>query len=130
MPRTRIISPLVAEPAPQRWSNLIKAGDNLYVSGLTSRNKDGVTIDGANEYEQSQVIFTKMRRLIEEAGATMDDMVKLTIFVTRIEHNSDVWKARAEFFEGDFPACSLVEVKGLATPEIYVEIEGIAYTGP
>jgi len=130
MPRTRIISPLVAEPAPQRWSNLIKAGDNLYVSGLTSRNKDGVTIDGANEYEQSQVIFTKMRRLIEEAGATMDDMVKLTIFVTRIEHNSDVWKARAEFFEGDFPACSLVEVKGLAAPEIYVEIEGIAYTGP
>lgn len=130
MPRTRIISPLVAEPAPKRWSNLIKAGDTLYVSGLTSRNKDGVTIDGANEYEQSQVIFTKMQRLIQQAGATMDDMVKLTIFVTRIEHNTDVWKARAEFFDGDFPACSLVEVKGLATPEIYVEIEGIAYTGP
>ncbi|MFT5393501.1 MAG: 2-iminobutanoate/2-iminopropanoate deaminase [Gammaproteobacteria bacterium] len=129
MPRTRIISSQVTEPAPKRWSNLIRAGDHLYVSGLTSRNKDGTTIDGAGEYEQSNIIFTKIRHLMEAAGASMDDVVKLTIFVTRIEHNAEVWKARAEFFEGDFPACSLVEVKGLAAPNIYVEIEGIAYTG-
>jgi 2-iminobutanoate/2-iminopropanoate deaminase len=129
MPRTRIVSSQVAEPAPKRWSNLIKAGDHLYVSGLTSRNKDGTTIDGAGEYEQSKIIFTKMQQLLAAAGASMGDIVKLTIFVTRIEHNTEVWKARAEFFEGDFPACSLVEVKGLATPDIFVEIEGVAYTG-
>lgn len=129
MPRSRIISPKVAEPAPKRWSNLIKAGDHLYVAGLTSRNKDGTSIDGADEYEQSKIIFTKMRHLMEAAGASMDDIVKLTIFVTRIEHNTEVWKARAEFFAGDFPACSLVEVKSLAAPNIYVEIEGVAYTG-
>jgi 2-iminobutanoate/2-iminopropanoate deaminase len=40
-----------------------------------------------------------------------------------------VWKARSEFFEGNFPACSLVEVSNLAGPDIYVEIEGIAHIG-
>jgi 2-iminobutanoate/2-iminopropanoate deaminase len=129
MPRSRIISPQVAEPPPKRWSNLIRAGDNLYVSGLTSRNADGTSIDGTNEYEQSKIIFDKIQKLLAAAGASMDDVAKLTIFVTRIEHNADVWRARAEFFDGDFPACSLVEVKGLATPEIFVEIEAVAYTG-
>ena len=127
MPRTRITSPHVAEPPPQRWSNLVKAGDHLHVSGLTARNADGVTIDGDGEYEQARIIFTKMKHLLEAAEAGMDDVVKLTIFVTRMAHNKEVWRARAEFFEGDFPACSLVQVAALATPEILVEIEGMAY---
>ena len=54
---------------------------------------------------------------------------KLTIFVTRIKNNKKVWKARAEFFEGNFPACSLVEVSKLAEPNIFVEIEGVAHIG-
>ena len=59
----------------------------------------------------------------------MADFTKLTIFVTRIENNKQVWEARSEFFSGNFPACSLVEVSKLATPDIYVEIEGIAHIG-
>lgn len=129
MPRQQITSPHVAEPAPKLWSNLVRAGNNLYVSGLTARNSDGITIDGNGEYEQAKIIFTKMKHLVEAAGASMNDIVKLTIFVTRIEFNKEVWRAREEFFEGAFPACSLVEVKGLAKPEILVEIEGIAFTG-
>jgi 2-iminobutanoate/2-iminopropanoate deaminase len=129
MPRTRITSPHVAEPPPLRWSNLVRAGDHLHISGLTARNNDGVTIDGSGEYEQVRIIFTKMKHLLEAAGAGMDDVVKLTIFVTRMQFNTEVWRARAEFFSGEFPACSLVQVAGLAKPEILVEIEGMAYTG-
>lgn len=129
MPRHQIVSNHVAEPAPRRWSNLIRAGDQLYVSGLTSRNSDGVTIDGNGEYEQSRIIFIKMKHLIEAAGASMADIAKLTIFVTRIDFNKEVWRAREEFFTDAFPACSLVEVSALATSEILVEIEGIAYVG-
>lgn len=129
MSKIRITSALVAEPAPKRWSNCLRAGDFLYVSGLTSRGNDGVTIEGDGEYEQSKIIFTKMKNLLESGGAKMDDVVKLTLFVTNIANNKEVWKAREEFFTGDFPAASLVEVKGLATPEILVEIEAVAYTG-
>ena len=100
-----------------------------YIAGLTSRNADGITIDGIDEYEQTKIIFQKHKALIEAAGGKMADFTKLTIFVTRIENNKQVWEARSEFFSGNFPACSLVEVSKLATPKIYVEIEGIAHIG-
>jgi enamine deaminase RidA (YjgF/YER057c/UK114 family) len=96
---------------------------------LTSRNADGTTIDGKDEYEQTKIIFKKHKALIESAGGKMSDFTKLTIFVTRIQNNKQVWKARAEFFSGDFPACSLVEVSNLAAPNIYFEIEGVAHIG-
>ncbi|MDA0762872.1 MAG: RidA family protein [Proteobacteria bacterium] len=86
-------------------------------------------MDGVDEYEQTKIIFEKHKALIEAAGGKMADFTKLTIFVTRIQNNKQVWKARSEFFEGNFPACPLVEVSNLAGPKIYVEIEGIAHIG-
>lgn len=109
------------------WSNALMHNGICYVSGLTSRAADFVTIDGKDEYEQSKAIFTKMKALVESAGGSMGDMMKMTIFVTRIEHRKLVWRARQEFFSGDFPACSLVQVAALASPEIFVEIEGVAH---
>ena len=126
---TRITSPKVKEPAPKLWSNCILCDGIAYIAGLTSRDNDGVTINGLDEYEQSKIIFEKHKSLIEAAGGKMADFTKLTIFVTRIQNNIQVWRARAEFFEGNFPACSLVEVSKLAEPNIYVEIEGIAHIG-
>lgn len=126
---TRYTSPKVSEPVPKLWSNCIVCDGIAYIAGLTSRNADGVTIDGKDEYEQTKIIFEKHKTLIEVAGGTMADFTKLTIYVTRIQNNKMVWKARAEFFKGNFPACSLVEVSNLASPEIYVEIEGVAHIG-
>ena len=119
----------VKEAADGLWSNALMHNGVCYVSGLTSRGIDFVTIEGKDEYEQSKVIFSKMEKLVEAAGGSMADMMKMTIFVTRMEHRKLVWEARKEFFSGDFPACSLVEVAGLASPEIFVEIEGIAHIG-
>jgi enamine deaminase RidA (YjgF/YER057c/UK114 family) len=127
--RTRVSSPQVAEPAPGLWSNAIRVGDVLHVSGMVSRANDGVTIQGANEYEQAKVIFAKIRHLVEAAGGTMGDVAKVTIYVTDISHNTEVWRARKEAFTGDFPASTLVEVSALAKPEILVEIEAVAYIG-
>ena len=126
---TRYTSPKVKEPAPKLWSNCIVCDGIAYISGLTSRNADGVTIDGEDEYEQTKIIFGKHKALVEAAGGKMADFTKLTIFVTRIQNNNQVWKARAQFFRGNFPACSLVEVSKLAESNIYVEIEGIAHIG-
>ena len=126
---TRYTSPKVKEPEPNLWSNCIVCDGIAYIAGLTSRDEDGVTINGSDEYEQSKIIFEKHKALIKAAGGEMADFTKLTIFVTRIQNNKKVWRARAEFFEGNFPACSLVEVSKLADPNIYVEIEGVAHIG-
>ena len=125
----RVTSPAAPEPRPGLWSNCLLANGIAYVSGLTARAGDFVTIDGNDEYAQTRIIFAKMRGLIEAAGGKMADVTKLTIFVTNIKNRELVWKAREEAFENDFPACSLVEVRALASPEILVEIEGIAHIG-
>lgn len=125
----RVISSEVAEPAEKMWSNCIKVGETVYISGLTARSSDGVTIDGQDEYEQTRIIFSKMKNLVVEAGGSMADIAKLNIYVTNIDARKLVWDARAEFFEGDFPACALVEVSSLAAEEIRVEIEGVAHLG-
>jgi len=127
--RTRVSRPAVAEPAPGLWSNCIRVGDAVYISGMTSRANDGVTIQGKDEYEQAKVIFAKIKHLVEAAGGAMGDVVKITIYVTDIGKNTEVWRARKEAFTGDFPASTLVEVSALAKPEILVEIEAVAYLG-
>ncbi len=125
----RVRSDAVTEPSPELWSNCMVVNNIAYISGLTARGTDLNVIEGNDEYVQTKAIFQKFKHLVEAAGGSMADFVKLTIFVTRIDEREKVWKGRAEFFSGDFPACSLVEVSALATPEILVEIEGVAYLG-
>jgi 2-iminobutanoate/2-iminopropanoate deaminase len=127
--KQRIISPAVNEPPAELWSNCLRVGDIAYVSGMTSRGADRETVLGADEYEQATVVFQKIKDMVEAAGGVMNDVVKMTIFVTRIAHNTEVWRARKAFFSGDFPACTLVEVASLAKPEILLEIEAIAHIG-
>lgn len=127
--KQRHISPHVAEYPPGHWSNCLRVGDIAYVSGMTSRASDLKTIEGENAYEQARIIFTKIRHCVEAAGGRIDDVVKITIFVTDIRFNQEVWRARREFFSGDFPASTLVQVAGLGTPQTLVEIDAIAHIG-
>jgi 2-iminobutanoate/2-iminopropanoate deaminase len=127
----RVTSPAVPEPPPERWSNCLVSDGIAYVSGMTAlkRGDDAKTLAGIDEYEQSKLIFGKIKGMVEAAGGAMADVVKVTIYVTNIKNNTKVWQARREFFTGDFPASTLVEVRALAAPEILVEIEAIAHIG-
>ena len=125
----RVISPDVAEPPAERWSNCLVVDGVAYVSGMTARSADPEALGKMDEYAQAKVIFGKIKSLVEAAGGAMSDVVKITVFLTRIANNTKVWEARREFFTGDFPASTLVEVSALAAPEILVEIEAIAYIG-
>lgn len=127
--KKRIYSQQVTEPAAEMWSNALMVDQMLFISGLTARGKNLDEVIGDDEYQQAKVVFSKIRDLVESAGGVMDDIVKMTIFVTRISENKLVWQARREFFSGDFPACTLVEVKGLARPDILLEIEATAIVG-
>ena len=129
MPIKRITTPEVAEAEPGLWSNCLVVDKMVYLAGMTARGKDLKTIEGLDEYQQTKVIFQKYEALMPAAGGKMSDIVKLTIFVTDISQRQKVWQARREFFTGDFPTCALVEVSNLASPEILVEIQGIAHLG-
>lgn len=130
MPRTKVNVPDVAEAAAGLWSNAIRTGDTLYISGQVARPfEGGAGVVGSDEYTQAKQIFGRIERIVKAAGGTMDNLVKMTIYMVDITKNTEVWKARREFFTGDFPTSTLVEVRSLAKPEVLVEIETIAYLG-
>jgi len=130
MPRKKVDVPNVAEAAPGLWTNGIRAGDFLFISGQVAKPFDGGKgLVGSNEYEQARHIFARIQRICEAAGGSMADVVKVTIFLVDITRNTEVWKARREYFTGDFPASTLVEVRSLAGKETLVEIEAVAYLG-
>ena len=118
---TRVTSPSVPEPQPGTWSNCLVVNGIAYLAGMTS--------PGDDEYAQAKGIFTKIGHFIEAAGGTMADILKVTIFVTDITQREKVWQARREFFTGNFPASTLVQVAALANPSLKVEIEAIAHIG-
>ncbi|MBO0740663.1 MAG: RidA family protein [Hyphomicrobiaceae bacterium] len=124
----RITSPAAPEPPPGTWSNCLLVNGVAYVAGLVARAEDGKVVEG-DEYHQAKAIFGKMRGLIEAAGGTMSDVVKVVIFVTDIKNREKVWRARQEVFTGNFPVSTLVEVAALASPDLKVEIEAIAHIG-
>ena len=125
----RVTSPAAPEPPPERWSNCLLVDGIAYVSGMVARGDDVKGLAGMDEYEQAKVIFGKIKGLIEAAGGSMADVVKIIVYVTNIKNNVKVWAARREFFTGNFPTSTLVEVRALASPEILVEIEAIAHIG-
>ncbi|MDO9437908.1 RidA family protein [Hydrogenophaga sp.] len=127
MPKEKILTTEVDEVAPGLWSNAMKCGDMLFISGQVSREFHGQKIVGETAYEQSKYIFTRIKHIVAAAGASMDQIVKMVIYVTDMKDNQEVWKARREFFTGDFPTSTLVQVAALGKPEIKVEIETVAY---
>ncbi|HEU4646832.1 MAG TPA: RidA family protein, partial [Burkholderiales bacterium] len=101
MPRTKVVVANVAEAEPGLWSNGIRAGDLLFISGQVARPfEGGKTLVGANEYEQARHIFSRIQRICEAAGGELGDLVKMTIFMVDITKNTEVWRARREFFSG------------------------------
>jgi enamine deaminase RidA (YjgF/YER057c/UK114 family) len=101
----------------------------VFIAGMTARAADFDTIQPAGAYEQSRIIFAKIGRLMEAAGGTIDDIVKLNIFLKSIDDREAVWRARREAFTGDFPVSTLLEVSKLARPEMLVEIEATGFVG-
>ncbi|MBL4721893.1 MAG: RidA family protein [Alphaproteobacteria bacterium] len=130
MKKRRIISEKVGEPPKDTWSNCLVIGDQVFIAGVTARGDtfDGA-VDGNDAYEQAVAILTKIKHLMEEAGGCMDDVVKVLIYLTNIDDRDAVWKARREFFTGDYPVSTLIEISKLVRPELCVEIEAIGILG-
>ncbi len=121
----RATSPEVPEPPAGTWSNCLVANGFAFIAGITARGAEAA----GDEYAQTKAIFGKIRHLVEAAGGSMADVVKVTIFVTDIAQREKVWRARREFFAGNFPASTLVQVAALADPSLKVEIEAVAHIG-
>ena len=106
----------------------VPAGNMVFVSGQVGRNAQGEVAKGDIRAQTRQAL-ENIKAVLEAAGATMDDIVKVTVFVTDVaEQYAPIHEVRAEFFKKDYPASTLVEIKALAGPDLLIEIEAIAVT--
>ena len=124
-----IKSPKVKEPAPRTWSNAKVCGNQIFVSGMTAHDGKGNVAGDGGMYDQSMRVFGKIKGMVEAAGGAMDDIIQLNIFVTDIAQRKEVWRAREQFFTGDFPCSTLVEVSALARPALLVENNAVGFLG-
>ncbi|PYM27865.1 MAG: RidA family protein [Candidatus Rokuibacteriota bacterium] len=129
MKMQRVSSPKLNEPAPGTWSNCRVYGNQVFIAGMTAGDGKGGVLGDGSVYSLARETFTKIKHLIEAAGGTMNDVIRVDIYVTDIKQREDVWKARREFFSGDFPTSTLVEVRALAIPQLMVEVNAIGFLG-
>jgi 2-iminobutanoate/2-iminopropanoate deaminase len=122
----RVTSHEVPEPPPDTFSQCLAGGETIYVSGQHAGAADGTVAGDGTMASQATIALTKIKALLEAAGAMMDDIVKLNVFVTDITQRAGVTEARKKFFKHDFPCSTLVEIRALAQPGLLVEIDAVA----
>jgi 2-iminobutanoate/2-iminopropanoate deaminase len=119
-------SPKVISPAAGVKSNCKIYGNQVFIAGMTARQLDGSVPTGM--YAQAKAAFQKIKDLMEAAGGKMNDIIQINIFATEMSVD-EFWKARREFFSGDFPCSTFVQVAALATPQLVVEVNAIGFIG-
>jgi enamine deaminase RidA (YjgF/YER057c/UK114 family) len=106
------------------------AGELVFVAGQVGIPPGGQAVAG-NVIAQTKQALENVRAVVEAAGCTMRDVVRLQTFLTRADAIADFMKARAEVFPGYFPdkvypPNTLLVISGLVRPELLVEVEAIA----
>ncbi len=104
----------------------LRVGDTLYLSGTTGTDESGkITAPGDIE-EQTRQIFRKFESLLKSVGASCDDIVATTDYVTTTENYHRTAVVRREFFKKGFPTATGVIVAGLLRKDALIEISAVA----
>jgi enamine deaminase RidA (YjgF/YER057c/UK114 family) len=106
---------------------IVNSGRLIYLAGQVANNPDGSVAGAGDLRRQAEKVYENIGHVLRAAGATPASAVKETTWVLSI----DAWRQhgtpiRRAFYNGDYPASTLVEIQGLARPEFLVEIEVIA----
>ncbi|NBD28099.1 RidA family protein [Paenibacillus glycinis] len=117
----QIVSTNQAPAAIGPYSQAIKLGNLLFTSGQIPLNAEGALVDGGIE-EQTHQVFRNLQAVLAEAGATLADTVKATVFIKDMNQFAALNGIYASYFGDHKPARSTVEVARLPK-DVLVEIE-------
>lgn len=119
--------------APERefgYSRAVRVDRFVYVAGTTATDGTGGVVGVGDAYAQMVQALRNVRVALRAAGAGLEDVVRTRIYVTDMGDRERVGHAHSEFFEEIRPACTMVEVRRLLSPEMLVEIEAEAVLPP
>lgn len=111
------------------WENIVgycravRIGNVVEVAGTVASGDDGNVVGKGDAGLQAQFIFGKIEKALQEAGASMSDVVRTRMFVTDISQWEAVGRAHGDYFRDVRPVATMVEVTALIDPDYLVEIE-------
>lgn len=114
-----------AAPAGHSSHGIITGGRLLFVAGQVALDENGLLVGMGDAEAQPRQVLTNLSRVVEAAGASMGDVARTTVYLTRLGDREAVARVRLEFFPSPPPANTLLVVASLAQPEFLVEIDAI-----
>ena len=120
--------PSVAAPLKGYYSHAVKAmaGPLLFIAGQVAIDKQGKIVGKGDMKAQGVQVLENIKAILEANNATMDDIVKVTLYVTDMRAYDELTEIRMKYFPKNGPASVIVEVSKLALPDLMVEIEAVA----
>ena len=125
---TKEIITAAGTPWPPRYtfSPAIRAGNLLFLAGTTAVDDGGTVVAPGDIVAQCRYIYQKFGTLLQAAGASFDDVVETTEYITTTENYRKTADVRREFFRPPYPTATGVIVAGLLREGTVIEIKGIA----
>lgn len=105
------------------YSRAVRMGNWIAVSGTTAVDEHGTLVGAGDIAMQTRYILQKIERALIACGASMADVIRTRMYVVDINQWEAVGRVHGEFFADIKPASTMVEVKGLISPDLLVEIE-------
>lgn len=108
------------------FSQAIQVGNTIYVSGQVALDSEGNVVGKSDMKAQTRQVWENIKEVLRVGGASLNDVVKITQFVTDMSRFIETQEVRREYFTDPPPAATTVEIKSLAFPELLIEIEVVA----
>ena len=126
MPTHTMLNPEGLPEPISHYSNGVRVGDTVYVSGQVALDGRGNLVAPGDVVGQTRQALENIKAVLAAARATLDDVVKVTVYLTDVDDRAKVNEVRKAYFGANRPASTLVEVSRLAIEGLLVEIEAIA----
>ncbi len=121
-----ITTPAARPVANYKMATRMESGRLIYVAGQVAWDASGNFVGKGDVKVQARQVLQNMRSVLRSAGGDLDNLMKITTYITKIEDRPAVAEVRNEIFPGELPASTLIVVKRLFHPDFLVEIEGVA----